>query len=1250
MLIKIGNIDLENIRLEDSNNLSPMVEESILNSFRKQAQELKKIAPKADDFLYFSAIMMHAAEASAINDDGTPKLTKKGEPVDVSWDTSTGTWKWKTNDPTIKPYKNANGDIFPEKELVKAYKKWKHKPLCIDHKSSSIDHTRGFIVDTYYDPKLKRVIALCALDKVNYPDLARKVSTGYSHSVSMGTAVGRAVCTEDGCHKVARVESDFCQHMRSKSGYGEINLDLNPIELSIVVNGADPKAHIKEIVASANTLNNYIEKKEQQLNKMSEYLFSGSFSASNNNDDTSAQKVLNVANVNFEEFKASVIQALDELEHIKKEAKKISDDSDMDNSSSDQVVDNVNDSEANVSTVSLAPPVQRLAEENLVELNKVASKIESKLNRMIEKLNTFEEKMAGENLNKKGYFLGTEEPTPGESKYPKDPTNEKLREEEDKQMNVDDTGPVDGMHPGPKSVGMSELERKRMLARADIEERALKRAAILENAKRALSQKTAQVNFVDLVNNAVFELNKQESSRSMANMVHGALKSTAPVEQLKQLFTSVGFNSVFKDHSRFPATAALYDRVVNNKQASSQDNLKSEGYFQGGGGVNEPAPGERKYPVDKMNEDLREDGDKHMVGQKPFPNVGNVDGLHPSPDSADVSDEKKRKELMNRASYSGKFFKEVNADGSTNFAKSAWQIFYNGNLVLTASVDNLSGGNSDLMFESIANKDFGKKLINKVKTAGVKSVTKSFNKVGQQDPQMAPSAPPAPPAAAPAPDMGSEMVEQGDPTAKGDVGNSLSDLVEEASELANKLPTLISDIKDGVNEMAGEKLEMGSPESMPNATASDRTLHSLHRELNLSLREAMTQVAKQLKLNHQELSTMASEINQMAKAGGIDPSNKVALAGLVKESIEETKGNVSEALALMGGFVRYARGAMAMVKTAEMQKEFDSMSSDDVNEFGDEDTQTDHTDFSGLEDLLDEDLGDDTVSTSDLDEDTVVDEDGLDLDSDTLLDENDLQAKPDELKNLTVKPGTKVEVVASDLTSKESRSALRVRLAAENSLKMSPMLDLAHKHVESPKFDLKPSMDLGKLEDVEEVHEKMLDFAKAPVRVRKDAETIHKLVSEGKISKEDIDTLTSQGVDKDAVAYYKKYFGQTDGGSEFATELTKEHVKAELTKDVEQYKVKLARAYDLVNDMVRKGLVHDTKVAFNSEVDKLLKMDDYGFDSVRRLVDKNPIVNKTASLKMPQVGQVEYPEQAAKTTSLQEQLGSLISGKSRTQF
>ncbi|HWZ22834.1 MAG TPA: hypothetical protein VNW06_09290, partial [Cytophagaceae bacterium] len=458
---KLGEyIELGPNAIQDVSTVIPIISENVLDEMKKFASNLKRIAPKAEDFLYFSAVMMHAAEAALVNEDGTPKLTRSGEKIQGGWDESGGTWRWKCNDSNIKPYKNSNGDIFPEKELVKAFKKWVGRPLCIDHKSNSVDHIRGIIVDTYYDRELKRVIALCALDKQNYPDLAKKVSSGVSNSVSMGTAVGRAICFD--CGQVARTEHDFCQHMRAKSCYGEINVDLSPIELSIVVNGADPQAKIKHIIAAANHLNNYVENKEKELEKLTKSATAESMS----------------------QIKMDLDEALDKLAKLEdslKESKKDTNDSAFNQSHSSVAMP---ETEMEATDFSLAPPVQRYAED--VEPEKILallkSSIESKLNEMkrdLDKLanrftskNNEEEIMSGskDNMNKQGYYQGAggiNEPTPGEKKYPVDPTNEKLRESGDKQMvgqgPFPDVGPIDGMHPSPDSADKdNELERKKM--------------------------------------------------------------------------------------------------------------------------------------------------------------------------------------------------------------------------------------------------------------------------------------------------------------------------------------------------------------------------------------------------------------------------------------------------------------------------------------------------------------------------------------------------------------------------------------------------------------------------------------------------------------------------------------------------------------------------------------------------------------------------------------------------------------------
>ena len=267
MLIKFGESNI----FSADDILTPkqaLSDEKITRRFIKLAKKLRKVAPKSKSFLFASCIQMHAAEASLIDQNtGKPILNKNGKPVKGWFEKFTNnkgqeSVKWISPD-SIQPYKNHNGDIFSEEELLKSYKGWVGKALCRDHKSDSVDGIRGIIIDTHYDPKFKRVHALFALDRENYGDLARKVETGYATSVSMGTGVGRSVCTE--CYNVATTERDYCNCVKTRSNYGEINLDLSPIELSLVVNGADPLAKVRQIVAS---MNDYAAKKQARINQL----------------------------------------------------------------------------------------------------------------------------------------------------------------------------------------------------------------------------------------------------------------------------------------------------------------------------------------------------------------------------------------------------------------------------------------------------------------------------------------------------------------------------------------------------------------------------------------------------------------------------------------------------------------------------------------------------------------------------------------------------------------------------------------------------------------------------------------------------------------------------------------------------------------------------------------------------------------------------------------------------------------------
>ena len=220
----------------------------IVEKFTKIAKDLKKISKKSDDFLYFSIVFLKAAESCLVGDNGLPAKTASGE---AAWGHFDHNWKWHGN---VLPHKNNNSDIFPEAELKKAASKWIGMPLCRDHESSSVDGIRGIILDTHYDEKFKQVVGLCALDKVNYPDLARKVETGLVRYGSMGTAVEKSVCTT--CGNIAKVATDYCEHVSTRTAHGEINVGLNPIEYSLVVTPAEPQAVLLKCIASLKKYEN----------------------------------------------------------------------------------------------------------------------------------------------------------------------------------------------------------------------------------------------------------------------------------------------------------------------------------------------------------------------------------------------------------------------------------------------------------------------------------------------------------------------------------------------------------------------------------------------------------------------------------------------------------------------------------------------------------------------------------------------------------------------------------------------------------------------------------------------------------------------------------------------------------------------------------------------------------------------------------------------------------------------------------
>lgn len=1107
MFVKLGE-SLEIIPSDIVTYNTSIHDDMINEAFRKTAQELKKIAPKAEDFLYFSAIMMHSAEAAMLEPDGSIKKDAFGDPIKVGWEKKGDSWRWKSTDSNIKPYRNANGDIFPEEELLKAYKNWIGKPLCVDHKSSSVDAIRGLIVDTYYDYKFKRVIALCALDKINYPDLARKVSSQYAASVSMGTGVGKAICSD--CGTVARTADDFCIHMRNKSCYGEINLDLSPIELSIVVNGADPKAKIKHIIASANNINKYIEDKQSLISK-----------------GTVSQEEANKILLEIQAMSKRITELKDQLTSIS---------SDQEINDVDVPVSGTTDAPYGMSSGTVStegeefqaqpgedlgtPPARFAGDETLNLLNKINDNIQKMASKLdsIKKVsettnnsaNTVSEKKM--TMNKEGYFQGAggvNEPTPGQPKYEKDPLNEKARSE-DKQMvgqhNMD-TGPVDGLHPGTESSGMSDLQRKEMLLRAEKEQRALRRAAALESAKETLTK-------------------------------------------------------------------------------------TKEAYFQGGGKENEPTPGKPKYPVDPLNEKAREE-DKQMVGQKPFPDVGKVDGLHPSPASAAEKDELERKKMLARAGVTLRFVKAANTDGTENKGESAWQVYNDGKLVMTTTVDELTNGKSDILYEAVATKEFGQKMLSTIKSLGFDKAKSLYKKA--QD--MAPPAPettppvemPMSPDMAPPVDMApADLSKDGDPK-------------EAALALAEQVRDASSDLAEAVKALTGDQSEVSDVEEMPKAASIEtKAMAKIQKDLGAALLVSLKNCVAELDEHGKELTL----IHEILDDGQVNKSNETSVSMIVNDLFADAKQSIVNAHELMASYIKFARGTELVVKRAQaevkLQKKEGSVEGETMNADVDLDALLADLD----ESVLDKDIDNLEVTYAD---------DGKD--SNDAVDGTVVKLQP----GTPVPTGAKAVTAEFDLKTKEGRAAYRAKLAAEADFAESDMPGIAHpKGGFTTELDTKPTGDLAKVETLDEVHSKMMDVVKADPKVKKQAEEIQAFVVEGKLAKEDVEALVAQGVDPEAVKYWKSFYGEEGkSGSQFATELTKDHVKAAVEKEMATYKVKIARAYSLAYEMMMKGQVAENADALSAQAEEIMQWNDEGFDSMKKLISKQAF-KKQASL--PNVG------------------------------
>jgi len=1155
MIIKLGEcvaVSAENITSLDSALATPEIDEL----FAKFAKELKKVAPKANDFLYFTAVMMHSAERALLDDDGNPRKDAAGNIVTAHWEKKGKSMKWVCSDPSIKSYANNNRDIFPEEELIKAHKKWIGKPLCLDHKSSSVDMIRGLIVDAFYDFPQKRIIALCALDKKNYPDLARKVTTGYAASVSMGTGVGTAICTD--CGKCASVEADFCNHMKNKTCYGEINTDLNPIELSIVVSPADPRARIRRIVASANLLSKYVDAKELEIKKTahpSSYL---------DEIEEELKKIMDRISDLKSDLKSSDEKNEDTNDFNSTEENKDSNDEDENDFLNDE-----DDSQSEKETEESQNKTASVSGDDIT-IKMLSEKLDTISNKVAQILISKKDSMTKSN-KKEAFYLGTEEPTPGKPQYAKE-DDESIRNKDDKQMSgqgpFPGVGDVTKMYPGYESFGESEEDRKRRLRRlAEEEQRSLRRQAALDKIKK---------------------------------------------------------NSFYL-------------------------------------GTEEPAPGKVKYTPDDQ-ENVRNKEDAQMRGQSPFPGVGDVDGLHPSPESADEKNELTRKEKYKRAGkLRASFVKAANADGSLNEGKSAWQVFKDDKLVLTASVNDLSGGRS---YSLIATAGFGESLLKNVQSKGVQKVAEELN-AGIKTAQMAPPAMPAMPAMpempamdeAPAPDAGGD----------GDPSKNLDEAID-AAEGA------LSDVRKGVEvlrDQSGNELDkMDGTE--PGLTPVTASMLRNEKKLRAFILTGMKKAARDLDTVIDEMKLarqIKREPQKLATASVRKEYNKI-----VAESVDTAAKNVADANWLMSSFTNYAKGTQKAMKRISRDLSIYKMAQDPFDataikpgtifQDGDPLMPLDATPGvpyypktqevapvaskdlpfvpkkdpakpavkpslkvpetmdelhkqrgSARDDFFSGFLGSGAAAAKKPAPDMqdhpndqwAANADDKDVEKD---DKNDAKMLPDGTIEGNADEMAKINKEKSasfDTSTKAGRDAWRAELSkkAEKALQYSKMLTDAHGKggvLQDSVKDAKPSGDLGKVESLEEIQKAMM-AAVSPATKKKAAE-IQRMVAEGQISADRVDGLAAYAVDKEAIAYWKAYYGQAKDkeSKEYSSELVAEHARQKKAEEDKALEVKISRAYDLAYQMANKGCIENNPLSIKEEAASLTRLDDNGFNRIAKMV------------------------------------------------
>lgn len=1223
----------------------------------KKGEEGKQLSPRVDDFLYAHCIMMHAAEASLVNHEtGEALIGKSGKPVnggfskfkDSKGDDSI---KWSSSD-GILPYRNGNGDIFPEEDLIKAHKDWIGKPLCKDHVSSTVDGIRGIVIDTYYDEKYKRVHALFALDRKNYAELARKVEAGYATSVSMGTAVGRSICSD--CGNVATVESEYCPCVKNRTCHGEVNCDLSPIELSIVVTGADPKAKImtvlahlasyQKIVSDVKSGKSDVGMLKSIANDLDMAANELKMPGTTKTEEQAVKEILseleifrdrNVSPENKELGEKFLRKTLREanktLENLSPENKKmvleaaqsagidLEEKNDLLSKRLQSLLNNESDSkdtgtDIQPGLVSKEGPVKNelvdsngygLAEPGLnsgsvgqnsalaisslyidraknskstLDIANLANKIADLKNQIADiEIQVNEERIMSfadlkkKRMERKAYWQGTEEPTPGKPKYPSMGDQDKLREKEDRHMLQDGKmGGTDGAVPGDEQA-------KKLVQRAELEERRARRASWLKEAagKVTVVQTKEGPKAVDeqgqmmASDGKTAAKKKKDDDEEEDDKEDKKSKKDDKKDDDKDSKDDKSDKKSKKDDKEDKEESKAGKKGVNpfakdDDKKDSKDKKKKEAFYQG---TEEPTPGKPKYPSMGDQDKLREKEDRQM---QQTGNMGGDDGMVPG-------DEQVKKELQRMAGKIGaKLFK------GASIADSRWEFTNGGKTVLTITAGQAYGDSLSKKFTGTTtyadlfhSEAYGSRVMSMLRENGL-TVTASKFGLTKTAADALPPPPPAPEGDVPAPEA--PAGDKGAEDKLKDLSPLITKLEEVLAEIQEVVGTKSTPEEEGLGEVdvasGGNAPAMPAPGADVTASVSDKDMLEAFAFVNDTCNE---------------LCYIESQSAEKGADAGFAPVVEQALTdaqaayaqakSLVASYASQKKNSfLAKRAAARLAFVAKANAPEMLVlddkELGQAKEEAQEVLSDHENKL--------HEESVGGEELL-ADLEDDCGDTM--------------MAADATAIEHAAPVAPEMMA---------MDYQSMDATARKAWREGLVKSAGE-------YLDIYEKERKGgghklENLDVKVSDDGDKVETLTEIHDKMMDVATKPMaKVKSAAEKLDKWIRSDAISANKLDALVAVGaVDSEVAKYWKQYFGQADGGKEFATGLVTEFAgkkKASLSQDTEALEVRIRRAYDLGLEAQKKGIVGQTTADLNKYVDTMKKLADEQFNAMKSHVE-----------------------------------------------